>query len=93
MEVKEVIKVAIRFLRDVLGLSENRSIDLEEVFSPQTNEEKHWYVTLSYYANENGTISTLFNGNTKIYKKIEIDDKTGEVITLRSRNEERNTIS
>lgn len=93
MEAKEVITIAIRFLRDVLGFGENIPVYLEEIFSPlsKQGENKIWKVTLSY-STDDSSIATLFAGRTKVCKSIEIDEERKEVISLRSKDISNNEI-
>lgn len=77
--MKAAVQSAIAFVKDMLP--EAKEIRLEEVEPGPTG----WSVVVSYIANQPRTIADALRGeeSSRLYKKIEINDKTGKAHSLK----------
>ncbi|MFW2042298.1 hypothetical protein ACG94V_12930 [Acinetobacter sp. ULE_I001] len=90
MEAKESIKLAKLFLRDIFEDENPIDIRLEEI---ELDDYDKWIITLSYYKEPNGqgpvglmAIASAINANNREYKVVTIDKSSGEVESIKIRN-------
>lgn len=89
IDVKEAVKIAVNFAKEIFPADEVGTVALEEVELSET--DPFWYVTLSFtkYVSP-GPIDVLSGkrGNQVIkYKKFRIHSETCQVYSVKIRNE------
>lgn len=87
IEMKKVVKTAVQFLDNLYDQAELRNVMLEEI--ERSEDEGRWLVTLGFdYLQPFTSITDIINQQGKpqrVYKTIEIDDKTGEALSMKMR--------
>jgi hypothetical protein len=76
IDVKQAVKIATQYLKKLYGGQSISNIRLEEV--EFDDDEENWLITISF-------IDTDDLIPERVYKVLEIDAETGEVIAMRMR--------
>jgi hypothetical protein len=91
IELKKMVNTAVRFLDNLYDQAGLRNVLLEEI--ERSEDSGHWLVTLGFDVDFSPpptySITDLLNPTKpqRIYKTIEIDEKTGEALAMKMRTE------
>ena len=88
VEMKKMVSTAVQFLHNVYDQVELRNVMLEEI--ERSEDDQHWLVTLGFDVDFSPpptySITDMFNTKReRIYKTIEIDEKTGQALAMKMR--------
>jgi hypothetical protein len=90
IDVKQAVKIATEFVKDVLSSEKIDRITLEEVELDET--QSNWYITLAVGTVVRADPFSLLSGKTPElrvrYKVIKINADSGQVISMKIRKED-----
>lgn len=89
LSVKEVIRAAERWVRELYPSRELRHLRLEEV--ELSSDERFWYITLGWLEPcvRRRTLGVFFTRGSRVpprvYKRIQVDAESGAVVSMKIR--------
>jgi len=87
MEVKEVIKIATDYIKELYSADEIKDLSLEEVEISEDN--KFWIVTMAFTRQMMQPLNPMeaMSGPkfARFYKELKIDAKTGQVRSMKNK--------
>lgn len=85
LDAKKAVEIAFAYFRELFGAKLAKpNLMLEEL--EETEDGKHWLVTLGYDVASRRKVENVFGGPLREYKTFTIDARSGRVTAAKIRN-------